>query len=53
MLVCWCVLVWWPDRSFGDCIRLARVRFEETFRNSILQLLDQYPLDLCVVSACV
>jgi len=34
--------------TFQDCITLARNRFEETFKNNILQLLEQYPLDYCV-----
>ena len=35
-------------RSFEQCIALARVRFEDTFKNNILQLLEQYPLEYCM-----
>jgi hypothetical protein len=39
-------------RCFEDCIRFARERFEESFRNTILQLLEQYPLDHVISVRC-
>ena len=31
--------------SFEDCIAFARLRFEDSFHNSILQLLHNFPAD--------